>query len=587
MSIKNQIWAQKLKDALDKYNIVVTDIGDPGSDDYLATEQAIREAINEITDKTVKATWFDTAGSGTTSGTVSKPAGGGDDVSFVMDEWGSDTDALVSKMANGRPTWETPVDSGGNDITTTFNLAGEYSFSGTPSPAGDHAVIFVYKAYLKNFDADESMFESELVPAQPGSDHDIADHADTSTTGTQLDDWLDQAVKAASSPALAGLTVAGSIVEKLLAAYNGIIVEELDALVTSAAGVVTLSVEQANGGGDLTMSFSDGFTTLDCTPADTITLTAGSDAAPTENYIYIPKATKVLTKSTSDWPSAEHIRIGFFFVPSATYVENNGTYVNQNWNNDTADTALQGHNSHMGERLRLQSAIWKKGAAATISTNGTVVDLAIDSGVVWQMHRHVTPSFDTTNGDLVLVVNQHANNGGAYGAVSDLENLTNDTNDVAFKKYFNWVIWGVVNKSGEYVPVMLNLPTGSYNKESDANADISGYDVLTMPAAFNTDSSTGFLIARVTMELSGGAWAVKSAVDLRGSTPQSVVGGGVSAAPTEFADNQFKIFDESDVTKLLDFQLSGIASGNTRTLTIPDENGIIALFNTAAILGTM
>ena len=412
-----------------------------------------------------------------------------------------------------------------------------------------------------------------------------ADRTITLSGNPTLADWFDQAVKAASSPAFAGLTVAGDVVEKLLAAYNGIIVEEFNALVTSAAGVVTMSLEKANGGGDLTMVFSDGFTTLDCTPAAEIILTAGSDTSPTENYIYIPQSTKVLTKSTSDWPSAEHIRIGFFFVPLAAYVQNNGVYVNQNWNDDAADVESQGHNSHVGERLRLQSAIWKKGAATTVSTNGTIVDLAIDAGVVWQMHRHVTPSFDTTNGDLVLVVNQHTNNGGAYDAVSDLENLTNDANDVVFKKYFNWVIWAVVNKSGEYTPAMLNLPTGSYNKESDANADISGYDVLTMPAAFNTDSSTGFLIARVTMELSGGTWAVKSTVDLRGSTPQSVVGGGVSTAPTEFADNQFKVFDESDVTKLMDFQLSGISTGNTRTLTVPDASGTLTLNEDSDVSG--
>lgn len=116
----------------------------------------------------VKAIWFDTAGSGTTSGTIAKPAGGGVDVSFVMDEWGTDTDALVSTMAGGKPTYESPVDSGGNTITTTFNTAGEYALSGTPVPAGDHAIIYVYKCYLKNYDADESLVGFELIT---GHDH--------------------------------------------------------------------------------------------------------------------------------------------------------------------------------------------------------------------------------------------------------------------------------------------------------------------------------------------------------------------------------------------------------------------------------
>jgi len=114
-----------------------------------------------VGDHYVKATWFATIASGTTSGTITKPAGGGADVSFVMDEWGVDTDALVSTMVGGKPTFESPVTAGGVVITTTFNTAGEFAFSGTPSPVGSHAVVFVYKCYLKNFNVSESLFESE------------------------------------------------------------------------------------------------------------------------------------------------------------------------------------------------------------------------------------------------------------------------------------------------------------------------------------------------------------------------------------------------------------------------------------------
>lgn len=45
-------------------------------------------------------------------------------------------------------------------------------------------------------------------------------------------------------------------------------------------------------------------------------------------------------------------------------------------------------------------------------------------------------------------------------------------------------------------------------------------------------------------------------------------------------DNAFTIRDNSDTTKIIDFQLSGITTGNTRTLTIPDAS--ITLVGTAA-----
>ena len=46
---------------------------------------------------------------------------------------------------------------------------------------------------------------------------------------------------------------------------------------------------------------------------------------------------------------------------------------------------------------------------------------------------------------------------------------------------------------------------------------------------------------------------------------------------TEFADNTFRIQDNGDSTKELAFEVSGVTTGTTRTLTVPDQNGTIAL----------
>jgi len=43
------------------------------------------------------------------------------------------------------------------------------------------------------------------------------------------------------------------------------------------------------------------------------------------------------------------------------------------------------------------------------------------------------------------------------------------------------------------------------------------------------------------------------------------------------SDDAFVLFDDGDATKNLKFQLSGITTGTTRTLTVPDANGTIAL----------
>lgn len=46
---------------------------------------------------------------------------------------------------------------------------------------------------------------------------------------------------------------------------------------------------------------------------------------------------------------------------------------------------------------------------------------------------------------------------------------------------------------------------------------------------------------------------------------------------TEFADNVFRIQDNSDATKELAFECSGITTATTRTVTIPDKSGTLAM----------
>ena len=262
--------------------------------------------------------------------------------------------------------------------------------------------------------------------------------------------------------------------------WNGTFDESFNFLVTSAGGVVS-GVLTAADGGNLTLNFSDGKTSLDV-PLE-IALTAGSDASPTENFIFIPQSTKVLTKSTSGWSSVEHTKVGFSFVPSATFVENNGSYVNQNWNDDKFGSDKMGDSPHIGERLRRLGAQYFSGVAGngttsylTIITNAGSADNVFfksTAGIVYQKHSHTVSAVDTSVSDKLLVINQHTNNGGAFDDITDLNVLLKDANDVSMSgKYFNLVFVGVANKTGEFSPFCVNLPTGSYNRQSDAENSV-------------------------------------------------------------------------------------------------------------------
>jgi hypothetical protein len=45
---------------------------------------------------------------------------------------------------------------------------------------------------------------------------------------------------------------------------------------------------------------------------------------------------------------------------------------------------------------------------------------------------------------------------------------------------------------------------------------------------------------------------------------------------TEFADNVFRVKDNSDASKKLAFECSGISGSTTRTMTVPDSDGTIS-----------
>jgi hypothetical protein len=366
--------------------------------------------------------------------------------------------------------------------------------------------------------------------------------------------------------------------------FNGTFVETLDADISEAGGVVTLSLQQ-EGTGDLTMRFSDGFSILDCTPAVTIALTVGDDDSPQANYIYILQSSKVLTKSTTQWPATEHIKVGYYLVPSAAFVGAGGgarCYVQQQWNDHRMGTDNMGHMAHMAERERLTSAryfsgINPAGTTSYLTIVGATVDYKATSGVIFQMHAHASAAVDTSGGDEVLVVNW-PDVEGAYHNITNLFDIVEDSggNPIGNNKWFNLVIWGVANKSGTYEPAMINLPSGFYNTQASAEQDISGFDNFDLPREFDLESSTAFLIARLTIQKQAGTWAFGSVVDLRRG---DLLGarGGASSPETEFPDSTFNIFDATDNTKVVDFQVDQVAGSTTRTLTVPNADGTIAL----------
>lgn len=353
--------------------------------------------------------------------------------------------------------------------------------------------------------------------------------------------------------------------------WNGAILETEAIVVTSDGATITLSVEK-EGGGDLIAVFSDGYYIWDTSPADTVTLTQGSDTSPVLNFIYFLQSTKVLTASTSNWPTTEHIPIATVLCQSAASLQTQGAYKVHAWIDHVVGADDMGHMSHLNFWIRHQEANWLNGVSQTytITPNGGSPDNVIfsnASGKVMQLHCHTFPAFAGTPD--VYVVNDSVT---PYNVVTDLNSLLTDSTGASMSTdYFSLVIWGSVSEDTGDCKLYVNLPSGSYNNSSGVEEDLEKFANYTIPSDFR---GTGFLISEWKLRhqnASGGTWTSIDEIDIRGLFP-SISAGGSSGNGSTFVDNAFRVLDDLNNTKEIAFQADQISVSTTRTITMADQD---------------
>ena len=367
---------------------------------------------------------------------------------------------------------------------------------------------------------------------------------------------------------------------------NGSIIEDPSISVTSDGATITLSLEK-QGGGNLTLIFESGFSTFVAAPA-TVTLTAGTDSVFTKNFVYILESTGALTANTSSFPATEHVAIGTMLCQTAATMATKEAMNNHQWSDHTKSTDNMGHISHLNSWIRNQPARWMDGVVQTYSivANGGSPDnvtIATSSGSVLQLHNHTYPAFAAA--DDYYVANDFTT---PFTIINDLNAaLTDSTGASMSGKYFTLVLWCVVSQETNECKRFINVPKGSYNNATSAIADSQKFTDFSIPAEF---TGTAFLESQWTVRhlaAASGTWTSIAEVDLRG-TISGVSAGSGAAASSEFIDTAFRILDEGDNTKEIAFQASGITTATTRTLTVQDLDGTIALtsnFSTALALG--
>jgi len=369
--------------------------------------------------------------------------------------------------------------------------------------------------------------------------------------------------------------------EEIAGSFDGMSFDKLDFTVVSSGGL-QLDVEKL-GGGDVDYLISGSRSTLDCTTGSgaggkaRVLLSAGADAnTPATNYIYVTDTAGTLTLNASTTlPTGAFGWVGKIIVPDATTWATTGEYAIQRYTEAFTNDS-RGALSHQREKLRALGAVYISGGTQTLTINtGTTPDsvhLETAAAEVYQLHRQSFPAFTTG-------AYYYGNGSNIYEQFANLNLALESSAGAAFanNNRYNLVVWGAVNLDSGDCKLYVNLPNGVYTSDAQAIADTNATADYSVPDDMR---SVAFLISRITLQYSttsGGTFTELGLFSLLG-TPLGVRSGGSGAvASSEFGDSTFRILDDADATKELAFQNSGITTGTTRTLTVPDASGTIAL----------
>ena len=227
---------------------------------------------------------------------------------------------------------------------------------------------------------------------------------------------------------------------------------------------------------------------------------------------------------------------------------------------DELDQNFININNDIGTKLPLSSYTAADVFAKVLSLDGSGSGLDADT-----LDSHNAASTATAN-TIAL-----RNASGHLYASTFIGNLTGDVSATTISSN-NITASGTItgNLSGNLVGSLQGPVTGNLNGKVGAVTPNTG--------EFTDVILTGTLTANSSVGTAGQVLASRGS----SNSPEWVT---VDASNTNntwtgsqtFIDNKFTVVDDGDNTKILNLQLSGITTGTTRTLTIPNESGTIML----------
>lgn len=315
-----------------------------------------------------------------------------------------------------------------------------------------------------------------------------------------------------------------------------------------------------------------------------VSLAYGTQSSPQINYIYINhnSGSPVLASNTTAFPTNSIPLAECSVYDSATHTLYGFAHF-QRFNNAVDGTESDGWVNKSAKNARLAGTRWYSGVTPTVTK---VTNLAAKDSLNFYTSSGVVPQFNFQNFDAQTKKKYYWYNkpgGGAW--ITDLNQITqtaNGTSTTSNNARYCINVFGIQNSGSFQDYLVVAVSTSLYASDANAINDVGNRAIRTLPSHLRF---TGFRIARlvvrynttnngtITNLLGAGLYQ-----DERGQLLGIGGGGGSSGGGATYpvSDATFSVNDNSDPTKIMNFQLSGITTGTTRTQTIPDKSGIIA-----------
>jgi len=260
-----------------------------------------------------------------------------------------------------------------------------------------------------------------------------------------------------------------------------------------------------------------------------------------------------------------------------TIPDANGTIATQAYVNSqisAEDLDVETDSGNFDVDLNSEALTIAGGTGIDSSGSGTTATIAIDSTVAT-----LTGSQTLTNKTLTSPVLNSTISG---TSIKDEDNMASDSashlaTQQSIKAYVDTEIAGVPQGDITAVTAGTGLSgggtTGAVSLAIDATvATLTGSQTLTNKTiVLGNNTVSGALANGITA-------TTQSASDnsTKVATTAYVDNQVTAGAPTEFADNVFRVKDNSDASKKLAFECSGISGSTTRTMTVPNTDGTIS-----------